>query len=253
MLVPQSINKDLTTPRIIITFDDGYTSVYTKAFPILQANNQKAVFFVCPNLNGSGLSTYSSLEQQQEMYAAGWDIVNHTWNHSHLTAITENEMHEAIDDAYKIIKTNFPRSSNLFVYPYGEYNQAVIDYLKKRDYVLARQTYHSGTHYHEQITLSDNAPFEIKAGGSVESATVISYIDDIVSNGGLFVFYYHKVVDEYNGEDLAVADLQTISDYLKTKQDAGLLKVVTMSEYYEDYLVGEKGAGTSMIRGLSHG
>ena len=45
-------------PRVLITFDDAYRSVYTEALPVLQERNIPAVFFVSAGLIGNqSLST----------------------------------------------------------------------------------------------------------------------------------------------------------------------------------------------------
>ena len=78
--------------KVILTFDDGWTSVYYKAFPIMQANHQKGVSFVITGeaaANGSGSSyrKYMNISQLNTLYAAGWDLSSHTVTHPHLTKI----------------------------------------------------------------------------------------------------------------------------------------------------------------------
>ncbi|MFX0207098.1 MAG: polysaccharide deacetylase family protein [Candidatus Hodarchaeota archaeon] len=46
-------NKKFTTPRIILTFDDGYKSNYTLAYPILRNLNLPATIFLTSGLIGS--------------------------------------------------------------------------------------------------------------------------------------------------------------------------------------------------------
>jgi len=51
--------------------------------------------------------------------------------------------------------------------------------------------------------------------------------------GGLYIVVFHAIVDTApTTYQTLTADFQAISDYLKTKQDAGLLEVITFSDYY---------------------
>lgn len=65
-------------------------------------------------------------------------------------------------------------------------------------------------------------------------ATVLAKIDATISRNGFLTLFFHRIVDSDADEanDYLTADFQTISDYLKTKQDAGLLEVITYSDYY---------------------
>lgn len=48
-------HKDKTRRcRVLITFDDGYLDNYEIAFPILHSHGVQGVFFLCPNIVGSG-------------------------------------------------------------------------------------------------------------------------------------------------------------------------------------------------------
>ena len=64
-----------TTPQIVISFDDGWISQYTEAFPYLQSRGIPGTIYTIDQYVGD--PSYISLAQAQEMYAAGWDIANH--------------------------------------------------------------------------------------------------------------------------------------------------------------------------------
>jgi peptidoglycan/xylan/chitin deacetylase (PgdA/CDA1 family) len=252
MLVPQKENKDLITPRVIITFDDGGESDYNLAYPIMSLNLQKGVSFI--NSTNIGTAGKMTLSQLTEMKNFGWDISNHGAEHLDLTTLSETDMNADIDDC-NIYLINNNLTPYFMSYPFGKYNQSIINFLISRGYKLVRSSIEG--QYNNQLELSGNNQYLIQSryiANTTAVATVEGYIDDVIAAGGLCILMFHAIVNAGAGEyEYLTADFQTISDYLKTKEDAKLLKVVTMSEYYEDYLVGEKGAGTSMIRGLSHG
>jgi peptidoglycan/xylan/chitin deacetylase (PgdA/CDA1 family) len=254
MLIPQNVNKNLTTPRVIITFDDGSETTYTKAFPIMQTNGQKGVSYIISNIVGD--AGRMTLAQLTEMYNAGWDIGNHSENHVYLTSQIKSVLHSEIDNCSRFLfESGFIKSYKMFSYPYGDYNQTVVDYLISQNFQLCRSSIEG--QYDEQLELGGNNQFLMKSryiAKTTATATVQGYIDDVITNGGLCVLMFHAIVDADAGDyEYLTADFQTISDYIKTKVDAKLLKCVTMSEYYRDYLNGENTAGQKEIRGLSHG
>jgi hypothetical protein len=68
--------------KVLVTFDDGDDTLYAAAFPVMQAAGMRGTAY----LVGSYVGTFSNvaLAQLQEMYAAGWDLGNHTWSHKAL-------------------------------------------------------------------------------------------------------------------------------------------------------------------------
>ncbi|HMH31061.1 MAG TPA: polysaccharide deacetylase family protein, partial [Methylomirabilota bacterium] len=74
-------------PLVSLSFDDGWESVYTKAFPILQANGLRTTQFI---ISGS-LDNYSymSVAQLHAMQNAGTEIASHTITHPDLTTLDD--------------------------------------------------------------------------------------------------------------------------------------------------------------------
>lgn len=67
-------------PKIVLSFDDHWDTDYTEAYPRLTAAGMKASF----GSNGGtvGGTNKVTLAQLTTMYRAGWDIINHTWDHT---------------------------------------------------------------------------------------------------------------------------------------------------------------------------
>lgn len=234
------INATIKSPdfcRVMINFDDSPDSTYLIAYPILSTNQQTASLFPRLDwLNDSGQMTDANLIS---LYEAGWDIGNHGHNHSSSwtnKSIKDMEIDVNYADIY--LKQYFPRSAKFVAYPYGNYNQTIIDYIKTKGCKMARTTV-AGIH-DDHITLNGDNEFKIKSY-SVEytdaAATVTGWIDAAIAVGGLCVLLFHRIVaaDAISGQYLT-ADFQTISDYIKTKQTAGDLQCVTFSQYYQDYI-----------------
>ncbi|WP_438748429.1 polysaccharide deacetylase family protein [Pararhizobium sp. O133] len=66
-------------PRIVLGFDDGFVSQYATAYPYMASKGMVGTIYAVQDLNGT--ANYMTLANAQEMYAAGWDIANHTKAH----------------------------------------------------------------------------------------------------------------------------------------------------------------------------
>jgi peptidoglycan/xylan/chitin deacetylase (PgdA/CDA1 family) len=221
-------------PKVIITFDDDCGSQINKAYPIMTGNGQAGVAFIYTNGVGSGASM--TLANLITLRDAGWDISNHTAAHKSLTAVSQEEMEADIDGGYDwLVANGFGDTAKFFAYPGGNWNDAVITKLKQR-HVLARAIITSDFGMHFAITNFEDLQYKLRGYGlssTIGVAAVQTVIDSTIAKSGLLILYFHRIVDSNaTGNDYLTADFQAISDYLKTKQDAGLLEVITYSDYY---------------------
>jgi peptidoglycan/xylan/chitin deacetylase (PgdA/CDA1 family) len=70
-------------PVVAIGFDDQYSSIYTTAWPLMQARGMVGTMYVQPQAVGaSGRMTWAQL---QELANAGWTIGSHPMNHDNYT------------------------------------------------------------------------------------------------------------------------------------------------------------------------
>ncbi|RMF13547.1 MAG: polysaccharide deacetylase [Gammaproteobacteria bacterium] len=122
-LLEESRNREVDA--LAITFDDGYISVYEKAFPLLKAYGWPFTVFVNPPRVGhSGL--YANWQQLSEMKRAGAEIANHTFSHPHLTALNETAIRHEILQAQDAIERNLGSTPKLLAYPYGEFDPGTL-------------------------------------------------------------------------------------------------------------------------------
>ncbi|HYH01486.1 MAG TPA: polysaccharide deacetylase family protein, partial [Bacillota bacterium] len=117
---------------LVITFDDGPKSNYTKVFPLLKKFGWAATFFVYPKVIAEQSVTQLTWEELQEMAAAGMDIQSHTLTHPYLSKVSasgsENYfiwLDRELRESKRIIETRLHRKVDLLAYPYGWYNQLV--------------------------------------------------------------------------------------------------------------------------------
>lgn len=223
--------------KIIITFDDWDKGVYDIAYPILKANDQNAVFFVSTYYIGGGADRIT-LDDLNTLYLGGWDISSHSYSHQQLILLSESQMHSEIDDANNYLISNGFNSNRFISYPYGYFNSTVIDYLKTKNYLLARTIINS--QFQSQLDFTDDFPYEIKgtAVNSYDSPELIKgYIDNTINQSGLLILYFHQIIDSNTVVSLQYSkyNFKIISDYLKAKSDLNLLSVKTFSSYLDEY------------------
>jgi len=247
-----SLNK----AKIIYTFDDVTDNVYTRAYPVMEANNQKGVVYVVSDWVGTGVgdAAYMSLAHLKTLYANGWDVGNHSKTHSHYDAVSDAACLADIKGGYDyLIANGFNRSAKYFAFPYGEYEYAdiatapnAITYCATYS-VLCRSTHLFPTIQpaiimNEQDTYASNNLLipVYYVFSTTSAATVNSYIDSIIAAGGMGILLFHKIIADTDTADTVykykIGDFTTISNYIKTKQDAGTLDVVTMDDYYNSFI-----------------
>ncbi|HEY7317526.1 MAG TPA: polysaccharide deacetylase family protein [Candidatus Binatia bacterium] len=125
---------------VIITFDDGYRSVYEEAFPVLQQYGMSATVFLTvgernsvnlegslPSLEGRSMLSWRSI---REMQKSGIVFGAHTMTHPDLTCLPMDEAKQEILLSKNIIEEALGIGVSTFAYPYGRYNALVRDVVR---------------------------------------------------------------------------------------------------------------------------
>ena len=139
-------NLDDETGGFCITFDDGYEDNLIYALPILKKYNLTATCFVVPKLIGKtnvwDQHQFKLMDSYQikEWIDEGMSIGSHSFSHQNLTKINNNELKTEIDGSKKYLEDKFQLYISNFCYPYGKYNQIVINEVKKSEYKKAFTT-----------------------------------------------------------------------------------------------------------------
>lgn len=127
-------NLDLNK-SIILTFDDGYVSQYTNAFPILKKYGFTATFFIymdCIDKYPACMTT----DQIKDLSLNNMKIGNHTLHHAYLPKYTDDNIRKEIEiNKQKIINMVGTSSvENIFAYPYGGTDERVESIVKDFGY-----------------------------------------------------------------------------------------------------------------------
>ena len=118
-------------PTMVLTFDDGYTNVFTNAFPIMQQYGVVGTVYM--NMGLIGQDGYLTLDQLHQLYDAGWTIADHTPLHTNLSSLPTVAAVVAIiqQGTDWLLANGFTRGAYDFALPWGYYNDMVLEALKE--------------------------------------------------------------------------------------------------------------------------
>lgn len=132
---------------LIITFDDGYESVFEFALPALQQFGFKAVVYIPVHYIGKnndwdvqfGSKKYKhmSAEQIQQMSAEGFEIASHGLRHVPFTLLNSERLSEELFQSKSILEQLTETEVVSICYPFGRFNNAIIRAVRKTGYKYA--------------------------------------------------------------------------------------------------------------------
>ena len=107
--------------KILLTIDDGFSSFYNQAWPILKKERIPFILFI--NTREVGTKGYMNWEQIKEVSNEKFaHIGNHSYSHEYLVDMNNEEIINDINIASSDFKKNLGHDSPFFSYPFGEYS-----------------------------------------------------------------------------------------------------------------------------------
>ncbi len=133
----------LPKKAVAITIDDGYRSVYDIAFPILKKYGFAATLFIYLDFIGIPGSSVT-WEQLKEMKSNGFEVGAHTLSHCNLIKKRKDESEKVYIErvekelvlSKQIIDKKLNQNTVAIAFPYGAYNQEILDLCEKAGYKL---------------------------------------------------------------------------------------------------------------------
>jgi peptidoglycan/xylan/chitin deacetylase (PgdA/CDA1 family) len=126
---------DLPPKPVLITFDDGFESVYNNAFPILKKYNFVGNLFLITNTLNK--DKYLTISQIQEMIHYGFSIGSHSVNHKKINSIKKIHDKNELIESKKSLKEMFNKNIDFFAYPYGIFDETTEEIAEKAGYLGA--------------------------------------------------------------------------------------------------------------------
>lgn len=118
-------NEPLPEKPIVLTFDDGYRTMYTTVMPRLLEAGFTGTFFVIPAARWSDWSVDESM--MTEMVNCGMELGSHTYSHVELDTLTRGEIADELTSSRSIIQQLTGQEVVSVCYPSGAYNEAVLE------------------------------------------------------------------------------------------------------------------------------
>jgi peptidoglycan/xylan/chitin deacetylase (PgdA/CDA1 family) len=123
------LGSPLPDRPVIVTFDDGYRDNFTAAFPLLQKYGFTATFFINTQPIHDEYPAYMTWEQVRQMSRQGMDVESHSHSHPNLKGKPPEEVAREVIRSKELIQNHTGKMVRFFSYPYGHYDQQVVDIL----------------------------------------------------------------------------------------------------------------------------
>jgi peptidoglycan/xylan/chitin deacetylase (PgdA/CDA1 family) len=199
---------------VTFMFDDGYKSTKDVAKPILDQYG----FPGSAAAISSVVATNEEMTAQdlRDLQAAGWDIASHSVTHPSFPTLSISAARTELLNSKNRL-TGWGLTIDSFVWPYGDYNQAVIG--------LAQAGLPSAPLYKSarNVEFDDNAygtfPYALKVLELVNTTTfdeVKSWIDDVKAGGRWGILLMHDVVENPGTYAIRPALLNQVAQYVKS-------------------------------------
>lgn len=135
---------------LAITFDDGYLTIYDSACPMLKERDMTATIYVVVDALG-GINEWDrragdqeekmmSAAQARELAEQGFEIGSHTLTHPHLPNLDDEQLKQEIADSKHKLEDIIGREVVSFSYPYGDYDDRVLNAAMEAGYKNAMST-----------------------------------------------------------------------------------------------------------------
>jgi peptidoglycan/xylan/chitin deacetylase (PgdA/CDA1 family) len=128
----------LPSRPIVLSFDDGYLSQYTRAYKTLRRDRWPGV----ENIEVNFLRPEGGLRpwRVRKMIAAGWEIDAHTLTHPDLTHVSDARLVREIVGSRTALRHRFHVPVDFFCYPSGRYDGHVIAEVRRAGFLGATTT-----------------------------------------------------------------------------------------------------------------
>jgi peptidoglycan/xylan/chitin deacetylase (PgdA/CDA1 family) len=123
---------------IVVSFDDGYLSQYTRAFPVLEAHHWPGVL----NMEVNFLHPVGGLRpwRIRRLLDTGWELDAHTLTHPDLTTLDPTELRRQVAGSRAALRRRFHVPVNFFCYPAGRYDALVVAEVRRAGFLAATTT-----------------------------------------------------------------------------------------------------------------
>lgn len=149
----EAVTRPVQGGRVaVLTFDDAYHSVLSRARPILAAHGFPATVFVPTDWVGRdepmawpGIDKWVGGPHESELYPldwqelaeladAGWEVGSHSCSHPRLTRLDDAALERELRTSRAVVEDRLGRPCSSFAYPYGDVDARVAEAAHRAGY-----------------------------------------------------------------------------------------------------------------------
>lgn len=216
--------RQVRGPAVMITFDDGGATQYSEGYVYMNSAGLKGTLYAVTDLvDDTGYVTTANLTT---MYNAGWDIGNHTSDHTDLTSLSQGDAQTKLTTARDWLNNaGFTRASRHVGYPFGAQNATVLAAMDAVDMLTGRTITEAlgVVPTHSPYTLNGYILDKTKSLAQAEAL-----VDSAVSGNKLLTVYIHNINGSPGDNDLSIVTFQGFIDYIVSNG----VPAITVSELY---------------------
>ncbi len=202
-------NKSSSDGIVSVTFDDGFESQFTKAYPVLKKYDIPATFYITTGFTDTDF--YMTSEQLKTLQGAGHHIGTHTVTHARLTETAGEALIKEIVEPKNYLQTLLNIPIDDFASPYGAVNDQVI--------TLAKSNYRSHRGVVEGFNDMKNFDtFNILVQNVLTTTTVDeirNWISIAEKDKKWLVLVYHQVDNPKDGYSVSADDFDEHLNLIK--------------------------------------
>jgi len=144
------LKRQLPRRAVVLTFDDGYRSFLTHAYPILKEHGFAATLFVYTDYVGAGRNAldWSDLSR---LTAEGFQVEGHTKTHGDLRrqpgeseADHGRRLRAELESSQRLFQQRLGRPAKFLAYPYGAADDAVLAYTRESGFQAGLTVFREG-------------------------------------------------------------------------------------------------------------
>jgi len=216
-------------PAIAVMLDDGGPTQYSEGYVYMNAAGLKGTLYAITDKVDDG--SHVTTANLTTMYAAGWDIANHTTDHTDLTTLSQANIETRLTGARDWLNTNgFTRASRHVGYPFGSSNATVIDAMQAVNMLTGRGINEAM----DVLPLSITKRYAIDSYALDSGKTLVqakALIDTAISSNKLMCVYIHNINASPGANDWSTSNFEGFVDYIVSTG----IRAITISELYNAY------------------
>lgn len=203
-------NKVINKDSILLTFDDGYESVYTHAYPLMEKNKMKGIIFPIAAYIGItnswdynfliNPSSHLNNTQLTELDKSGWEIGCHGYYHYPYSGMNMDEIKGDILKSKIIIEDLIGKEIRSFCIPFNSYNPVLLNMIMDAGF---KYIFIQNQFYSNNMIRSNNVIYR----HSILRNTSLNKIKQMIEQSNSKSYFFDRVVQFCSNATIGVKEL----------------------------------------------